>query len=86
MCVCVCSSPKPNSKRSRNPRTNFISLYSSSIYPKGSKLTKTTTKLQSLFDDPLVKKVIQDKSLGDEEKWSVDVWIIPAVSILTRFK
>jgi hypothetical protein len=54
------------------------------VYPKGSKLTKATTKLQSLLDGPMVKKVLQGTSLGDEDDWGDQVWIIPAISILTR--
>jgi hypothetical protein len=56
----------------------FIMLLHDAVYPKRSKLTKATTKLQSLFDGPLVKKVLQGTSLGDEERWGVDVWLIPA--------
>ncbi len=37
----------------------FIMLLNDAVYPKGSKFTKETTKLQSLFDDPMVKKVLQ---------------------------
>ena len=33
----------------------FIMLLHDAVYPKGSKLTKATTKLQSLLDGPLVK-------------------------------
>jgi hypothetical protein len=62
----------------------FIMLLHDAVYPKGSKLTKATTKLQSLLDGPLVKKFLQDTSLGDEERWGVDVWLVSAVSILTR--
>jgi hypothetical protein len=62
----------------------FIMLLHDSVYPKRSKLTKATTKLQSLLDDPLVKKVLQGTSLGDEDEWGEQVWIIPAISILTR--
>ena len=36
----------------------FIMLLHDAVYPKVSKLTKATTKLQSLFDGPLVKKVL----------------------------
>jgi uncharacterized protein (DUF169 family) len=50
-------------------------LFHDAVYPKGSKLTKTTTKLQSLFDDPMVKKVLQGTSLGDEDDWGEQVWI-----------
>jgi hypothetical protein len=51
----------------------FIMILHDTVYPKGSKLTKATTKLQSLLDGPLVKTVLQDTSLGDEERWGVDV-------------
>jgi hypothetical protein len=53
-------------------------LLHDAVYPKGSKLTKATTKLQRLLDGPLVKKVLQGTSFGDEEGWGVDVWLIPA--------
>jgi hypothetical protein len=56
----------------------FIMLLHDAVYPKGSKLTKATTKLQRLLDGPLVKKVLQGTSFGDEEGWGVDVWLIPA--------
>jgi hypothetical protein len=59
-------------------------LLHDAVYPKGSKLTKATTKLQSLLDGPLVKRVLQGTSLGDEEQWGAHVWLIPAISILTR--
>jgi hypothetical protein len=62
----------------------FVILLHVVVYPKGSKLTKVTTKLQSLFDGPLVKKVLKGTSLGDEEQWGEQVWIIPVISILTR--
>ena len=62
----------------------FIVLLHDTVYPKRSKLTKATTKLQSLLDDPLVKKVLQDTSLGDEEQWGAHVWLIATISILTR--
>ena len=42
----------------------FIMFLYDAVDPKGSKLTKANTKMQSLFDDPLVKKVLQDTSLG----------------------
>jgi hypothetical protein len=51
----------------------FIMILHDTVYPKGSKLTKATTKLESLLDGPLVKTVLQDTSLGDEERWGVDV-------------
>ena len=35
----------------------FVMFLHDAVYPKGSKLTKDTTKLQSLLDGPLVKKV-----------------------------
>ncbi len=47
----------------------FIMLLHDAVYPKGSKLTKATTKLQSLLDGPLVKKVLQGTSLGDQDDW-----------------
>ena len=47
-------------------------------------LTKATTKLKSLLDGSLVKKVLQGMPLGDEERWQEEVWLVPAVSILTR--
>ncbi len=47
----------------------FVMLLHDTVYPKGSNLTKATTKLQSLFDDPLVKKVLQDTTIGDEDDW-----------------
>ncbi len=47
----------------------FVMLLHDAVYPKGSKFTKATTKLQSLLDGPLVKKVLQGTSLGDEEQW-----------------
>jgi hypothetical protein len=59
-------------------------LLHDAVYPKGSKLTKATTKLQSLLDDPLVKTVLQGTSIGDEDEWGVHVWLIPAIAILTR--
>jgi hypothetical protein len=62
----------------------FIMLLHDNVYPKGFKLTKATSKLQSLFDGPMVKKVLQVKSLGDEDDWGEQGWIIPAISILTR--
>jgi hypothetical protein len=62
----------------------FVMLLHDAVYPKGSKLTKATTKLQSLLDAPLVKKVLQGTSIGDESEWGAHVWIIPAISILTR--
>jgi hypothetical protein len=62
----------------------FIMILHDTVYPKGSKLTKATTKLQSLLDGPMVKKVLQGTSLGDEDDWGDQVWIIPAISILTR--
>jgi hypothetical protein len=37
----------------------FIMLLHDAVYPKGSKLTKATTKLQSLFDGLLVKKALR---------------------------
>ena len=64
------------------------------INTDGSNLTKTTTKLQSLLDGPLVKKVVHLKvrllvkkvlkGTSHEEKWGVYVCLIPTVSILTR--
>jgi hypothetical protein len=63
----------------------FIMLLNDTVYPKGSKRTKATTNLQSLFDDPMVQKVLQVTSLGDEDDWGDQVWFIPAISILTRF-
>jgi hypothetical protein len=62
----------------------FIVFLHDVVYPKRSKLTKATTKLQSLLDDPLVKKVLQDTSIGDEEQWGDHVWLIATISILTR--
>ena len=62
----------------------FVTILHDTVYPRGSNLTKTTTNLQSLLDDPLVKKVLQDTPLGDEERWQEEVCLIPAVSILTR--
>ena len=62
----------------------FIMLLHDAVYPKGSKLTKATTKLQSLLDGPLVKKVLQGTSLGDEDEWGEHAWLIPAISTLTR--
>jgi hypothetical protein len=62
----------------------FVMLLHDAVYPKGSKLTKATTKLQSLLDGPLVKKVLQGTSIGDEDEWGAHVWLIPAVAILTR--
>ena len=59
-------------------------LLHDAVYPKGSKLTKATTKLQSLFDGPMVKKVLQGTSLGDEDEWGEQTWLIPVISILTR--
>jgi hypothetical protein len=47
----------------------FVMLLHDTVYPKGSNLTKATTKMQSLFDDPLVKKVLQDTTIGDEDDW-----------------
>ena len=51
----------------------FIMLFHDVVYPKGSNLTKTTTKLPSLPDGPMVKKVLQDTSLGDEDDWGEQV-------------
>ncbi len=62
----------------------FIMLLHDAVDPKGSKLTKATTKLQSLLDVPMVKKDLQDTSLGDEDDWGDQTWLIPAISILTR--
>jgi hypothetical protein len=62
----------------------FIMLLYDAVYPKDSKLTKATTKLQSLLDGPMVKNVLQGTSLGDEDDWDEQVWFIPTISILTR--
>ncbi len=62
----------------------FVMLLHDAVYPNGSKLTKATTKLQSLLDGPLVKKVLQGTSIGDETEWGAHFWLIPAISILTR--
>ena len=62
----------------------FIMLLHDAVYPKGSKLTKATTKLQSLIDGPMVKKVLQGTSLGDEDDWDEQACLIPVISILTR--
>jgi hypothetical protein len=51
----------------------FIMLLHDNVYPKGSKLTRSTTKLQILLDGPLVKKVLQVTSLGDEDEWGEHV-------------
>ena len=34
------------------------------------------TELGMILDDPLVKKVLQDTSLGDEERCQEEVWFI----------
>ncbi len=62
----------------------FVMLLHDVVYPKGSKLTKATTKLQSLIDGPLVKKVLQRTTIDDEDDWGTHVWLIPVISILTR--
>jgi len=62
----------------------FIMLLHDAVYPKGFKLTKATTKLQSLLDGPMVKKVLRDTSLGDQDDWGEQAWLIPVISILTR--
>ena len=62
----------------------IVIILHDSVFPRGSKLTKTTTKMQSLLDGPLVKKVLQGTPLEDEGQWQDEVWLIPAVSILTR--
>ena len=49
----------------------FVMLLHDAVYPKRSKLTKATTKLQSLLDGPLVKKVLQGTSIGDEDEWAL---------------
>ena len=51
----------------------FVMVLHDAVYPKGSKLTKATTKLQSLLDGPLVKKVLQGTSIGDETEWGAHV-------------
>lgn len=62
----------------------LVTILHDAVFPRGSKLTKATTKLQSLLDGPLVKKVLQGTPLEDEGQWQDEVWLIPAVSILTR--
>ena len=44
----------------------LVTILHDTVFPRGSKLTKSTTKLQSLLDGPLVKKVLQGTSLDDE--------------------
>ena len=44
----------------------LVTILHDAVFPRGSNLTKTTTKLQSLLDGPLVKKVLQDTPLDDE--------------------
>ena len=54
----------------------FVTILNNTVYLKGSKPTKATTKLMGLLDDLLVKKVLQVMTIGDESKWDTDLWTI----------
>jgi hypothetical protein len=45
----------------------LVTILHDTVFPRGSKFTKATTKLQSLLDDPLVKKVLQGKPLTTKD-------------------
>jgi hypothetical protein len=47
----------------------YVTNLHDAVYPKGSKPTKSATKLEGLLHGPLVTKVLQGTAMGDEGRW-----------------